>query len=457
MIIRPEFVDPNELTQHLVNQYKPSYGRLFSDSMAYGFRTMWWQEKFDELEFDNAAKGETLLKDQYRDSQYYRQNIKWFEGMTVDQARILAENNDRNNYYSALTKNVSGLGSAVQFAGLTTGALPDPLMFVPYFGLARTVMRSAKTLKSAQKASAFLKQRPVMTKVTRSIADGGDLAIGAGVGQYLVKNKRAKFQEQWDANMVLADMALSGVLGGVSIAAFKSMNKRLSKVDADLHSEKLAKTMDDLEMGRTPDLKPHASKGINYANTRMLSTADDTGFIKTFGSKTMDDRVYMKVMDIDQDLTSNGMSKVGLVRETLNTANAHGYDGLFVPDEFFERLQSIKKPEYERLMIEISDSDVSLENVSGGTVIQRVRPDAEDLRWDRVDGQEKFKYNFDEDGQAQTLQQRIAEGVLAFTELPEKALKRIKDIETRAKQTNEKLNIMKKSVRDAAQCIISNG
>ena len=162
-------------------------------------------------------------------------------------------------------------------------------------------------------------------------------------------------------------------------------------------------------------------------------------------------------MDIDQDLSSNGMSKVGLVRETLNTANAHGYDGLFVPDEFFERLQSIKKPEYERLMIEISDSDVSLENVSGGTVIQRVRPDAEDLRWDRVDGQEKFKYNFDEDGQAQTLQQRIAEGVLAFTELPEKALKRIKDIETRAKQTNEKLNVMKKSVRDAAQCIISNG
>ena len=457
MILRPEFIEPEKQVNQFIGDYKPSLSRLFSDSMAYGFRTMWWQEKFDELEFDNAAKGETLLEDQYRESEHYRPNIQWFEGMTVDQARILAETNDRNNYYSALTKNVSGIGSITQFAGLTTGALPDPLMFIPYFGLARTVMRSAKTLKSAQKASAFLKQKPVMTKVTRSIADGADLAIGAGVGQYLVKNKRAKFQEQWDANMLIADMAMSGVLGGVSIAAFKSMNKRLSKVDADLHSEKLAKTMDDLEMGRTPDLKPHASKGANYATTRMLTTADDTGLIKTFGSKTIDDRVYMKVMDIDQDLTSNGMSKVGLVKETLNTANAHGYDGLFVPDEFFERLQTIKKPEYERLMIEISDSDVRLENVSGGTVIQRVRPDSDDVRWDRVDDQEKFKYNFDEDGQAQTIQQNIAASLQRFTELPEKVVKRIKDIEAKAKQTNEKLNIMKQSVRDAAQCVITNG
>ena len=63
MILRPEFIEPEKQVNQFIGDYKPSLTRLFSDSMAYGFRTMWWQEKFDELEFDNAAKGKTLLED----------------------------------------------------------------------------------------------------------------------------------------------------------------------------------------------------------------------------------------------------------------------------------------------------------------------------------------------------------------------------------------------------------
>ena len=102
---------------------------------------------------------------------------------------------------------------------------------------------------------------------------------------------------------------------------------------------------------------------------------------------------------------------------------------------------------------------MEVKNIDGGNgkqvvVIKDIQN--QELRWDTVDPNEKFEY-VEQDGQAQTLQQRIAEGVLAFTSLPQKALKRLKDIETKAKQANEKLNVMKNAVRDAGRCVISNG
>ena len=53
-------------------------------------------------------KETTITSEEYKNSKHYRPNINWFDGMTLGQAEILAESQDRKAYYAELTKNVSG-------------------------------------------------------------------------------------------------------------------------------------------------------------------------------------------------------------------------------------------------------------------------------------------------------------------------------------------------------------
>ena len=136
----------NNLARYYVDKYQPSAGRLFTESLKFGFKTLWYNELIEEQLFDQASSEVSISQEDYKNSNYFRAGIKWFEGMTSGQAKILSESYDRKTYYSELTKNVdsfSGLG-LVGFGGLLGGSIPDPLNFVPYWGIAKNLMRVKK-------------------------------------------------------------------------------------------------------------------------------------------------------------------------------------------------------------------------------------------------------------------------------------------------------------------------
>ena len=144
--------DNPALIQSYFDSYVPSAGRLFSESMKFGFNTLWMNELLQESRFDEAAKERPIDKTEYKDSRFYRDGINWFDGMTLGQAEIMSENHDRKTYYAQLTKNVnmfSGLG-LVSFGGMMAGSLPDPLNFVPFWGIAKNVVRAKKIAGSIQ-------------------------------------------------------------------------------------------------------------------------------------------------------------------------------------------------------------------------------------------------------------------------------------------------------------------
>ena len=146
MILPPPRIDYSPDSQEIYSQYVPSNSMLFSESMLYGLRTMWWQEWLDEMEFDQASTGNLLSESDFKNSSYYREGLNWFEGMTLNQAQLLAENHDRNLHYSQLTQNVSlfsGKG-LVMMGGILGGSVPDPLNFLPFLGVAQRVVKSGK-------------------------------------------------------------------------------------------------------------------------------------------------------------------------------------------------------------------------------------------------------------------------------------------------------------------------
>ena len=66
MIVEPDITyDPNIVTEGNIRAYTPSLPTLFKESALYAFRTTWWQESLDELEFNLANEGNTLTKEEY--------------------------------------------------------------------------------------------------------------------------------------------------------------------------------------------------------------------------------------------------------------------------------------------------------------------------------------------------------------------------------------------------------
>jgi len=451
MIVEPDITyDPNIVTEGNIRAYTPSLPTLFKESALYAFRTTWWQESLDELEFNLANEGNTFTKEEYDNSPFQRSGIQHFEGMTEEQARILAENFDRNQYYGQLTKNVSFFNPGM-FGGLVAGSIVDPLNFIPYYGIAKLAVKAKSTYKRLKQANNAIRSKPAQGPLGQNIISVVDPMIGAGVANYVVKDKRAKFQEQHDLRMVLADIAIGAGIGG-SIVGVRTLRNRMNRASTETHMNRLAQALDQLEEGKPIDLKPHPTKGLNYEKFEQPTTLSESTRATVNAAIKVDDDMFLEILDLG--ITGDGaLTPNEALAEILEKAEAEGYSGVAIPEEFLRNNENLFSDVF------LSKYSMEVKNIDGGNgkqvvVIKDIQN--QELRWDTVDPNEKFEY-VEQDGQAQTLQQRIAEGVLAFTSLPQKALKRLKDIETKAKQANEKLNVMKNAVRDAGRCVISNG
>ena len=140
-----------------------------------------------------------------------------------------------------------------------------------------------------KKTSGAIKSKNGSGVLSNVIKDTGDASLGLGIGGILVKDKRAKFQEEWDAKMVLTEMAIGGLLAGGTIAGIRKFQNRNQRVLPEDHMSKIAMVMDQLEMGKSPDLSMHQGKGLRYLNTGVNYRQNDAGSLSTSVGKMIND------------------------------------------------------------------------------------------------------------------------------------------------------------------------
>jgi len=458
MILPPPRTDYVPDPQGIYNQYVPSNSMLFSESMLYGLRTMWWQEWMDEMEFDQASISNLLTEEDYKNSSYYREGLNWFEGMTLNQAELMAENHDRNAHYSQLTQNVSlfsGKG-LVMMGGILGGSVPDPLNFLPFLGISRRVVRSGRMVSSVKKASSIYRNtiRPV-SPTSKIISDVVDPMLGAGIANIAIADKRSKFQEEHDAKMVLMDLAIAGGIG-LGVAGIKTARGRLAKVDPKTHADRIAMGMEQLEAGEGLNLAPHPHKGWNYHNAPDTTIEGPNGTIYSNAVVRVLDDNYL---DVDTLVTLDPGNPQNLIQDGLDTANAMGYNGLFIKDGLINDLLPMEQGVNEVVLADLDGIRVKIERVpeAKGTIISDVLTEADGVSWEHVDTNNQWAYNETSNVVAEGIQDRIRESIGQFTEASEVLTRSVDEVSKATKNITDTVKKVGERITDAANCLIKNG
>ena len=458
MIIPPTGYKPPSGIEPIVQAYSPSSSMLFSESMLYGLRTMWWQEMLDEIEFDSHTGVNILTEDGYKDSEHYREGLKWFDGMSLGQAEVMAESYDREQYYSQLTQNVdflSGKGVAM-FGGILAGSLPDPLNYIPFLGVANRIVRSGRMLSKAKTArNAFKADRTPLSPWTRVLTDITDPMIGAGIANFAISDKRSKFQEQHDYKMVLMDMAVAGGIG-LGITGVKSIRGRLAKVSAERHAERIAMGMEQLEAGEGLNLSPHPHKGINYHNAPDTVINSQNGTIYSNAVVRVLDENYLNV-DVLSGVSEITDETSEIIQEGLSVSNAMGYKGLFIRDELLGEVVDDLSPDV--ILAEIEGTEVHIERIpeANGVVISDVLTEVDGVSWEYVDTNNQWAYDETSNIVAESIQDRIRQSIGEFVEVSDVVKRSVDEIGQASTKITDTIKRVGERVMDASNCLIKNG
>mgnify|MGYP003150609104 CR=1 FL=1 len=448
---------PAERDHGVLNSYIPTNATLFSESMLYGLRTMWWQEWLDEKRFDSYAQSFKIPEADWKNSEYYRDGIDWFEGMTLNQAGVLAESFDRNQYYGMLTQNVdifSGTG-ATMMAGILLGSIPDPLNFAPFLAVSQRVVRSGRMIKKVNNASkVFTTTASPNSIASKVIADVVDPMLGAGLANLAIADKRSKFQEEHDAKMVLMDLAIAGGIG-LGIAGAKGL-RRLSQIDPEVHANRIAMGMEQLEAGEGLNLSPHPHKGWNYHNATNTTIEGPNGTIYSNAVVRVLDDNYL---DVDTLSVLDPENAQTLIEDGLETANAMGYKGLFIKDGLINDLLPMEQGVNEVVLADLDGTKVQIERVpeAKGTIISDVLTEADGVSWEHIDTNNQWAYNETANVVAESIQDRIRESIGQFTEASEVLTRSVDEVGKATKNITDTVKKVGERVTDAANCLTKNG
>ena len=213
--------------------------------------------RIGEQYLGKGRQGRTLTKEEYLDSEYYREGFSVNDdGISEGMAQLLANRHDeREAFKTTLSRSRGGFGlGAAQFGVALAGSLLDPLniasAFIPSVAAARGATLASKITSPVQVARTSLAGRTTGSRFATGTMDG---AIGAAVVEPLVFGAAALEQ---DDDYTLMDsflnIALGAGLGGSLHAGFGKISDRINKLPQEtkdtLHRTSVAQLADDQEV-----------------------------------------------------------------------------------------------------------------------------------------------------------------------------------------------------------------
>ena len=212
-----------------------------------------------EIEQYQQQKGreETLTQEEYTASPNFREGKKWFEGMTEDQAEMIADRADQSERNQFILSHGNTTGHQIAaFAGGLIGAIPDPANFIPVLGPA---LRLAAIARLGRVAGTAL------------IASAEAGLVTAAV-QPLFFGQARGFQEKWDMSMSAEIVGLSMLVG----AGFGSIVGGLSRMSGIRRANATAKAVRDMMDDAPVDVAPVLPTRVDFdAAARVALGAED--------------------------------------------------------------------------------------------------------------------------------------------------------------------------------------
>ena len=219
-----------------------------------------------------GRQGQTLSKEDYLNSSYYRDGMQINDdGITEGLAQLLADRHDeRESFKATLSRSRGGFGlQAAQFGVAMGGSILDPLnvasAFIPSIAVARTATMAAKITSPVQLAKKSLAGKTTGSRFTTGTIDG---AIGAVAVEPLVIGAAAlEGDEDYTLMDSFLNVALGSALGGGLHAGFGKISDRINKLPAPTRDAaqrtSTAQLAQDQEVNITPLIDD--SEKINIA------------------------------------------------------------------------------------------------------------------------------------------------------------------------------------------------
>ena len=213
--------------------------------------------RIGEQYLGKGRQGRTLTKEEYLDSEYYREGFSVNDdGISEGMAQLLANRHDeREAFKTTLSRSRGGFGlGAAQFGVALAGSLLDPLniasAFIPSVAAARGATLASKITSPVQVARTSLAGRTTGSRFATGTMDG---AIGAAVVEPLVFGAAALEQDDVYTLMdSFLNIALGAGLGGSLHAGFGKISDRINKLPQEtkdtLHRTSVAQLADDQEV-----------------------------------------------------------------------------------------------------------------------------------------------------------------------------------------------------------------
>ena len=292
----------NMLVNEAIGNYVPTSMGVFKKSVNYAFSDNSFTHVRDYIRSLQAPEDQNrLTQEEYKESEYYRKENYWKDGLTEKQAQILAERTDRENFYSSYMKNSSMLSPAA-ITGMIVGGLPDPVNYIPFLGWSGRVAKTANLVRRIpalrMSANAMIGQTAFeAVKQTTAHKLGGDI--------------------HWKAAVI--DVALAGVIGGgIGFLGGVGSKSGLAKKIQDSPKD------NDLAVAgiHVSNNKPveNIGRSIETDTPEILSTATkDTDPNPTFRKdydKELQERLKFLEKDSDKDVTKK--EEVIKMEEKLN-------------------------------------------------------------------------------------------------------------------------------------------
>jgi len=273
----------NALMQSAISNYIPTGFGVFKKSVSFAFQDNSISHVADYLRTLQAPEDTNLLtKEEYLSSEHFRKEVRWKEGMTEKQTEILAERQDRMNYYGAYMKNASML-SVGGISGMIIGSIPDPINYIPFLGWSGRIAKTASLVKKVpvlrMSANAMMGQTAF-----EAVKQGVTYKLGGDI--------------HWQAAMI--DVAIAGMIGagaGVIFGGLGSKSglaKKIAEAEKkenlvhagvhigdDVQVENMGKNLDQTdipEINNPPTKDPETD--INFREEQIKTHEDATSTLE---------------------------------------------------------------------------------------------------------------------------------------------------------------------------------
>lgn len=314
-----------------------------------------------EQKLGRGRQGRNLTRDEYLESEYYREGMTVGEdGITEGLASLLADRHDeRSVFQTTLSRSRGGFGlGAAQFGVALAGSIIDPLnvasAFIPSVAVARGATMAAK-IKPAGAARAVRQRLDGKTSGSRFATGTVDGAIGAAVVEPLVIGAAAL---EGDDDYTLMDsflnVALGSALGGGLHWGAGKISDRINKLPAPTRDQaqrasiaqavndkevNVTSLIDDAEKTNVAKVEEQAGKKIVYDSngqpkavdvvdiskdgTITVRDADGTEKIldagDTFSKSPYDEDYQVTIFDAEDSLSSFSDQDLDQVSEFMDS------------------------------------------------------------------------------------------------------------------------------------------